>query len=33
MAMLVPALAGSAADVMKRLRIKSALRSSFWLMT
>ena len=33
MAMLVPALAGSATYVMKRLRIKSALRSSFWLMT
>ena len=33
MAMLVPALAGSAIYVRKRLRIKSALRSSFWLMT
>ena len=33
MAMLVPALAGSATYVMKRLRIKSALRTSFWLMT
>ena len=33
MAMLVPALAGSATYVRKRLRIKSALRSSFWLMT
>ena len=33
MAMLVPALAGGATYVMKRLRIKSALRSSFWLMT
>ena len=33
MAMLVPALAGSATYVTKRLRIKSALRSSFWLMT
>ena len=33
MAMLVPALTGSATYVMKRLGIKSALRSSFWLMT
>ena len=33
MAMLVHALAGSATYVMKRLRIKLALRSSFWLMT
>ena len=32
MAMLVPALAGSATYVMKRLRIKLALRTSFWLM-
>ena len=33
MPMLVHALAGSATYVMKRLRIKSALRTSFWLMT
>ena len=33
MPMLVHALAGSATYVLKRLRIKSALRTSFWLMT
>ena len=33
MPMLVHALAGSATYVMKRLRIKSALRTSLWLMT
>ena len=33
MPMLVHALAGSAMYVLKRLRIKSALRTSFWLMT
>ena len=32
MAMLVPALAGSATYVMKRLKIKLAFRTSFWLM-
>ena len=33
MPMLVHALAGSATYVLKSLRIKSALRTSFWLMT
>ena len=33
MPMLVHALAGSATYVLKRLRIKLALRTSFWLMT
>ena len=33
MLMLVHALAGSATYVLKRLRIKSALSTSFWLMT